>query len=140
MSWRTTEEAVKIILGDNYDDSSSLEGFIETAKVMTDEMVTCAASRGVSHSAALLERIEAYLAAHFYGHADQFYTEKKTGDADAVFQGKTEMGLQSTQYGQTAISLDKSGCLMTFSKGAPRVGVAWLGKAPSNQTDYADRN
>lgn len=140
MAWRTNEQKVQGILGGNYDGKTDLAPFIDTANAVTDEVVTCAAGKGVSHSDTILERIEAYLAAHFYGHADQFYSEKRTENASATFQGETKMGYESTQYGQTAISLDTSGCLKAMSKGQTTLSIAWLGLPPSEQTDYADRD
>jgi hypothetical protein len=140
MAWRTTQEEVKNALGDNYDNVSnpSLVVFIDTASELVTEVVSCASNRGVTLRSALLVKIECWLAAHFYGHSDQFFQQKKTGDASATFQGQTGMNLESTQYGQTAITLDTSGCLAAISKGA-RGSVAWLGKNPSEQIPYKDR-
>lgn len=139
MAWRTTAEAVKGILLDNYDGSSNLNEFIEAANELTTEVSTCASTRNVTMRAALLVKIETFLAAHFYGHGDQFYQQKQTEKASATFQGKTETGLKSTQYGQSAISMDISGCLAAFDKGS-RATMTWGGKAPSDQTPYRDRN
>lgn len=139
MAWRTSEPKVQGILGDNWDGSTSVRPFIDTATVLTDEVSTCAAARGVTLSSALLERTECLLAAHFYAHADQLFTEKKTERSSAIFQGRTDKGLESTQYGQSAITLDTSGCLAMFSKGQQPT-VAWLGKPPSEQIAYKDRD
>ncbi len=140
MAWRTNEQKVQGILGNNHDGKTDLAPFIDTANAVTDSVVTCAANKKITHSAAILERIEAYLAAHFYGHADQFYSEKRTENASATFQGETKTGYESTQYGQTAISLDISGCLRAMSKGQVKVSIGWLGLPPSEQTDYVDRD
>jgi hypothetical protein len=141
MAWRTTHEEVVQLLGVNYNAvaKTDLSVFIETANLLTTEVVTCATSRGKTLSSELLKKIEGWLAAHFYGCSDQFYSSKKTGDAQGTFQGQTEMHLKSTQYGQNAITLDISGCLASFSKGT-RAGVVWLGKPPSEQIDYKDRD
>ena len=141
MAWRTSQEAVEGILGDNYDTDGkpSLSPQITTANALTTEVVAVAARKNLTLSAALLQEVECWLAAHFYGHADQLYQEKKTADASAVFQGQTGKGLESTQYGQTAMLLDTTGSLRTINEGK-RPGFAWLGKAPSSQTDYQDRN
>lgn len=139
MAWRTTAPKVEDILGDNYDGKTRLVGFINTANALTTEVATCAANRQATLSSTLLERIECWLAAHFYGHHDQFYKEKETGKARAIFQGETGMGLQSTQYGQTAITLDTSGCLKAMSEGK-RGSISWLGLPPSEQTAYENRD
>ncbi len=139
MAWRTTAEAVKAILLDNYDGSANLNEVIDIANVLTTEVSTCASTRGVTMSAALLTKIEGFLAAHFYGHGDQFFQQKQTEKARATFQGETGKGLESTQYGQAAITMDISGCLAAFDKGS-RATMAWGGKAPSDQTLYGDRD
>lgn len=144
---RTTEAAVKAILLDQYDTDGepSLVAFISTATIMVDDMVTCVASRGLTaFSTAKLERIEAFLAAHLYLHADQSASSKTTGDASATFQGKTGMGIKSTQYGQAALSLDTSGCLARIDKLATgevvRPSITWIGKPKSTQTPYSQRD
>ena len=139
MAWRTTAEAVKAILLDNYDGSANLNEFIDSANVLTTEVSTCASTRGTTMSAALLTKIETFLAAHFYGHGDQFYSDKKTEKASATFQGQTGMGLKSTQYGQSAITMDISGCLAAFNEGS-RATITWGGKPPSEQIDVRDRD
>lgn len=139
MVWRTTEPKVQGILGDNWDKTTSVRPFIETATALTDAVSTAAAARSVTVGSALLERIECFLSAHFYAHADQLFSEKETERARGIFQGKTDMGLNSTQYGQTAMVLDISGYLASLSKGQIPA-VAWLGKPPSEQIAYVDRD
>ena len=90
-------------------------------------------------TAAQLGEIETWLAAHFYAHRDPQYSSKATEKASATFQGATGMGLESTVWGQTAMTLDPTGCLASRNKGG-KAGVLWLGKAPSDQTDYEDRD
>lgn len=126
MAIRTTAPAVQSALGPNYDGQQDLEENILTASVLVDELVRCSTAKGLTLSDELLERIECYLAAHFYGHGDQFYQSRSTQGASGSFQGQTAMGLESTQYGQTALRLDISGCLMGFNKGA-RARAVWLG-------------
>jgi hypothetical protein len=106
---------------------------------MVDEVVTCAASRSVTLSSTLLELIERWLAAHFYAQSDQLYQSKNTGGAGASFQGQTAMGLSNTSYGQQAKMLDISGCLAAFDKGT-QARMYWLGKPPSSQIPYSQRN
>lgn len=139
---RTTSDAVKAILLSNYDSATnpSLTAFIDTATAMVDEVVTEATERSLTISSTLLERIEAYLSAHFYGLSDQFYTSRSTAGASGSFQGQTGMGLDATLYGQTAKRLDPTGILAGMDESVGYATMTWLGKAPSNQTDYVDRD
>jgi len=139
---RTTSANVTAILvtDKNYDGSTSLAAFIDTATALVDEVVTCAAKRGITLSATLLELIERWLAAHFYAHADPLYTSRSTQGASGSFQGQTGMHLESTQYGQTAMVLDTSRCLAAINKGGSKIGAVWLGKPRSEQIDYVDRD
>ena len=51
------------------------------------------------------------------------------------------MGFDATLYGQTAKRLDVTGYLAKLDKpDRPKAGSIWLGKAPSEQTDYEDRD
>jgi hypothetical protein len=141
---RTTDTAVKAILLRDYDtrNSPSLDSFIETASALVDDLVDCATGKGVTFSAGRLELIERYLAAHFYQQSDKGFTSKSTGDASASYQGKTDMYLTSTLYGQTAITLDKTGCLRSIGTGqvANTARGIWLGKKPSEQLRYDERD
>lgn len=144
---RTDATAVKAILLDQYDiaGAPSLTAFIDTATVIVDDLVTCVSSRGLTaFSTAKLERIEAFLSAHLYLHADQSASSKTTGDASATFQGETGMGFKSTQFGQAALSLDTSGCLARIDKlmtgEIVRPSITWVGKPNSERTSYADRD
>lgn len=134
MAWRVTEEDVRDIV--ETDEALSIAPFLNAATALTD-YVSAQDSLSLLNSALLVE-IEKYLAAHFYALRDPQYSEKKTGDASAVFQGKTAMGLDSTHWGQAAKNLDVTGTLATLGK--KKIGVSWLGKAPSDQIDYEDRD
>ena len=141
---RTSDSLVGEIITTGLDDLGNkipLAGFIQAANVLTSRVVNCASAKGVPLTAEEARVLETLLAAHFYAHRDQLYTSKSTMDASASFQGQFGMGLKSTQYGQTALSLDPSGCLSAIDA---RIGVrptlTWLGKAPSEQIDYVDRD
>lgn len=131
---RTNDADVKEILGTNYDtqNSPSLTGFITAANSMVNRI--SAAYPGVLSSADLTV-IECWLAAHFYGHSDQFYKSKNTQSAGATFQGETKMGLSSTQYGQTAMMLDTTRYLAALDKGGV-VSSMWLGDTTQSDVDY----
>ena len=137
MARRTTPPRVEAIIETDVD--ISLEGFIETATALVDWLVG-EDSDGVL-TATLLERIECFLAAHFYAHRDQLYTSKSAGGASSSFQGQFGMRLESTQYGQTALTLDVTGALQDLQKGdRPKAYVKWVGKPVSSQIDYEDRD
>jgi hypothetical protein len=144
MAIRTTADNVKAILVNHYDLSNSpdLTAFIATANVLTDQVDACDTNNSLD--ATELELIERYLAAHFYAHSDQIAQSKTTGDASTSFQGTTGKGLDSTQYGQTAMLLDETGCLTRKNtqmiEGKKRATVTWMGKAKSAQTNYVDRD
>jgi hypothetical protein len=135
MAWRITEDDLKAIV--TVDSSIRLEPFVQAGNALADKVSSNDSDSLLS--AALLFEIERYLAAHFYSHRDQLFQAKATDKASATFQGKTDMGLRSTQYGQAAISLDVTGYLGSLDKGA-RTQFVWLGKSPSDQTDYVDRD
>jgi hypothetical protein len=132
---RTNSTKVQAILGSNYDATLSdlVDGVILDATSIVDQVVTCAANKGVTLTAAVLERMETNLAAWLYGSGDQFYTSKKTLDAAGSFE--------PTRYKDAALALDSSGCLKAqLNGGSTRVTASWLGKRKSNQTDYKDRD
>lgn len=141
MAVRTNEGEVKKVLMRDYDSQNcpTLLPFIRTASVVTDRIETCAAAKDITLTSTELELIERWLAAHFYSCSDRPFLEKTTGRSKAVFQGKTSMNLDSSHYGQTAKLIDTSGCLEALDK-RKKVRVSWLGKPPSEQTDYVDRD
>jgi hypothetical protein len=122
---RTSQAAVQDILLDNYDtvNCPNLVPFIEGASAVVDRVSTCATEREQTLSSSVLELIERWLSAHFYVAADPLFAKKKTENASGEFQGRNygrveNIALESTDYAQ----------------------AIWLGKAPSVQTDYVDRN
>lgn len=142
---RTTSAAVQALMlpGQDYDTlaNPSLTPFIDTASALVDDVVTCAAADGVTLTAARLELIERWLAAHCYCMSDQTYASKNTEGAGASFHGQTGMHLEASKYGQMAARLDSSGCLESIAGAERKVASGfWLGKAPSGQTPYRSRD
>lgn len=143
---RTSVGAVKDVLLADYGPQPdgtlpSLVGFIDAANEFTTRVYNNAITyREVTLSATTLELIERWLAAHFYAMSDQPLATKSNGRASATFQGQTTaFGLKGTKYGQTAITLDYTRTLAAMDEG--RIAVTgWLGKAPSEQIAYSDRN
>lgn len=146
MSQRTTIDAVKTLMasGRDYDLTLSpdVQPYVDTAASVVDDVEACGVRRGEPYTDAKLELIERWLAAHYYKQSDQPYSSKSTAGASGSFQGQTGMYLESTKYGQTALSLDTTGCLLAIATGAQRqkAGGKWLGLRPSQQTPYRDRN
>jgi hypothetical protein len=140
---RTTAVNVKELLLQDYDAAGapSLKPFIDTANVIVNRVATCAADKSLSLTAAELELVERWLAAHFYAVSDKPYASKSTAGASASFHGQTKMYLEATLYGQTASRIDRSGCLAALAAEKRAVaGGFWLGKEPSAQTAYWDRD
>ncbi len=126
---RTTVAAVQAILGDNYDDFTDLQPFIDTASAVVDDVVVCSRSRlppTIILTDAKAELIERWLACHYYHIMDQLYQVKSTSEASATFQGQTTMSVEGSKYGQVAINLDFSGCLSAISKRQFARGF-WMG-------------
>lgn len=137
---RTSTANVALVLGSHYVSGSSpdLQAFIDTASLIVSRVNTCATTKGVTLSTEELEMIERYLAAHYFSHADQLYQSKSTNGASGSFQGQTGKGIESSQYGMTALQLDPSGCLNAITKGA-RASVTWGGKPTSTQLSAYER-
>jgi hypothetical protein len=131
---RTTSINVESILVDHYDGTTSLIPFMDIASSLVDKIVTADTDGVLSTSD--LELIERNLTAHFYGHADQFFTSKSTGQASGSFQGQTAMYFNSTLYGQTAVLLDCTGELSRLQQqaqtGRKKASMTWLGTRYEN--------
>ena len=141
---RTTSDLVKGILLDDYgarpDGSQpSLTPFIDSANLIINRVATCSVSRGRTLSTDELEMIERWLAAHLYKQSDQATTSRSNLGASASFQGQTGMYLEGTKYGQHALILDYSGCLKAITS-RQNVDFFWIGKPPSEQIDYRNRD
>lgn len=136
MAWRTTEEDVRSVI--DADDDKLVRPFIDIANDLVDFIVTQDTDGLLT--AARQKNIECLLSAHFYAHLDPQYTEKKTGEASAKFQGQYGMALDGSDWGQSAKMLDVTGTLAKMEKGFKRPKFAWLGLPPSSQTNVRDRD
>jgi hypothetical protein len=141
---RTSADAVKAVLLRQYDFNNlpDIGPFITTASALVDWVV--GKNNYGELNGNIQERIECFLAAHFYFHADQVLQSKSTGGASGSFQGRTDMVFMGSQYGQTACALDVTGQLAKRSKEA-ETGMKrttqffWMGKPPANQIPARDR-
>jgi len=138
MATRTTAAEVRAVLPQEVSSDASMTAFIAPATALVDYVASKDSSSVLTSE--LLKQIETYLAAHFYALSDPQYQSKSVGKSSGVFQGQTGKRFDSTFWGQTAVAMDVTGCLDKLNSGAKQVGGVWLGKAPSDQTDYEDRD
>ena len=137
MAIRVTEEDVRAVI--DTDSALSIRPFIVAASSLVDKVAT--ADTGALLSTDDLVEVERWLAAHFYAIRDPQYTSKSTGGASASFQGQTGMGLDATYWGQMAKRLDVTGYLANLDQARrPTLKAHWLGKPPSEQIDYVERD
>lgn len=133
---RTTPGAVEAILADNYDGTTSLVPFIDTATVIIDRVVTCATRKSVTLTATEKELMERWLAAWLYTKADPTYLSKSTGRASGSFAH----GLKEPEYYKdAALSLDPSGCLEAILN-RKTAGLQWAGKTPTESLAWWERD
>ena len=128
---RTTEEEVRAVI--DTDSSIDVLLFIEAATAITDKVEACAEDRDRDLTSSQLKLIETYLAAHFYAARDPEYKSKRTERAAASFFGKDDKWLELAKL------IDTSGCLDAMGRGS-MAQMYWLGKPPSEQIDYEDRD
>lgn len=142
---RTTAGLVMATLSGDYDSSASpdLTTFISSASLLVDQVAACALRKNFDPpvSDEFLADLEKWVTAHLYAStnsAGRPLQETKTLSSQDKFQGVTGMRFDSTYYGQTALSLDYTGCLRAITSGK-RGRVLWLGRRPTEQTPYEDR-
>ena len=136
---RTTHAAVIEILGDDWNGSRSTTPYIQSVTGLVTRVATESAARGFTFATAALEVLERWLSAWAYALSDKPLTQKGSGRASGSFAGTTEKGLDANLYGQFAKTLDPSGALVALTSGRV-AGIQWLGRPPSEQTDYDDRD
>ncbi len=122
MGIRTTSDLVKGII--EVDVAIDLSPFILAASALVDDIVEKS-----GHDADRLRLIETWLAAHFYTVRDPRTTDEKAGTVSASYQSAVDLNLNTSHYGQMAMTLDSSGLLRATSKIKRKVSVSWLGKA-----------
>jgi len=122
----------------DHDTDINVEPFILAATALTDAVADHDDNGLLSDE--LLREIERCLAGHFYEKRDQAYSSKSTDGASGSFQGQWGKLLERTSWGQDALILDITGFLQSIQVGRQKASMDWLGKAPSDQTDFADRD
>lgn len=133
---RTTPAKVEGVLNRDYDYANrpNLVPYIDTANSVTSRLIAKASENGYSIDSTTAELIERWLAAHYYTRSDATHTSRNNMGASASFARKGD------EYKQTAIDLDPSGILAGLVSGLMPVTAFWLGKPPSEQIDYQDRD
>lgn len=112
---RVTDGDVKEILDTDIDTTAFI---IAANLIVTDKL----ASSGLSTTH--LKEIERWLAAHLACTNDKRSQSEKLGAAEATYEGKTGLGLDSTSYGQQVKLLDTTGTLARLGMKRGRVIVA----------------
>ena len=146
MALRTNKTLVKEVLGGQYNElrCADLKPFIAAASGMVNWVTTTCDEDSINDSTQL-ELIERWLAAHFYGVSEQLLQSKSQGGASGSFQGTSDKGLGSTQFGQQAMIMDLSGCLAKRNQEMiqgyrNKAGMHWLGLNPSEKQTAAQRD
>ena len=139
---RTTYAAVaKIIeLGSVIvPDADALAPFIEVANsIVTNACLNPTNPLYVEATdATVLELIERWLAAHCYAIRDPRTTSEKVGSLGESYEGKQDLYLASTRYGQMAMMVDTRGGLAALNRmpqfaSKLKVGITYLGTNPPN--------
>ncbi len=120
---RVTVNDVKDIIETSMVDDQ-LRAFINTAHRMVVDLLT---GEGLAENT--LTEIERYLTAHLLTLRDPRPQREKIGlEYSVTYQGKSEMGLQATQYGQMALTLDTTGKLASASMALKQASFVVHGK------------
>lgn len=127
MAVRTTAGAVEAIC--EVEPTISLTPFIETANSVVTRVCV---KTPTSYTSVELELIERWLSAHFYCTRDPKTIFEMAGAVAARYEGKVDLNLNNTRYGQQAMLIDTEGGLAALNrevgrKGVGRVRVNWVG-------------
>lgn len=109
MAARVTATEVKQIIETSFEDTM-VNAFIAGATAVID---TALGTSGLSD--ALMKEIERWMAAHLVAQRERQLLKAGASGAFVEYVGVFEMGLNGTQYGQTAMALDTTGTLASLS-------------------------
>ena len=115
MANRVSDSEVKEIIDTDTDD---IAPFIKVANILVTAKL---GGQGLSDDQ--LKEIERWLAAHFVSMRDPRIMSEKTGEASVTYYGKSGLGLDGSQYGQTVKILDTTGILSSIGKMAVKLDV-----------------
>lgn len=147
MAIRTTATLVIEIMkpGQDYDedDAPPLTLFIRSSSKLTDAWVAAIARYRPELAAPDTETqqlMETWLAAFFFKLSDQQYKTKNSGKASASFRGTEGRGLELNMYGAGALGIDAPYRVLAPLYEGRIASTQWLGKAPSDQIPYDERD
>lgn len=132
---RTTDALVAGII--EVDSNITLTPFIAVANTLVTK---CCTDLDEDYPAAELIQIETWLAAHFYTVRDMRAEYEKAGSVAQKLQSKVDLGLSTSHYGQTAMTLDYFGGLAKLNEEIKNGKVnllvgTWLGTEKPTVTD-----
>lgn len=135
---RTTAALVRGI-NEEIDTAADLNPFIDAANEIVTEKCT---SSGYGNSR--LELIERWLTAHYYCVNAPRGARERVGSITVEPQGKVDIGLDNSLYGQMAMRLDTAGNLAAMNNAMKkaeatlpamqlkRPGIRWMGTVPED--------
>ena len=91
--------------------TKAIQPFIEAAVAITDDCF-----EGVTISNALLKQVQTWLAAHLIAMTEPGVRSERVLSAAVTYDGRTDMGLDGSRFGQMAKTLDSTGCLANLGK------------------------
>lgn len=111
------------------DSTIPLAPFIDIANILVTQ---CCTDLEEDYTDDVLEKIETWLAAHFYTVRDMRAERERAGTVEEKFQSKVDLGFNSSHYGQMAMRIDFHGGLATLDKQTlngivKTVGINYLG-------------
>lgn len=120
MAVRVVAADVKKVVSTSLADAVVDDPIIVTANLLVDEHLL---DSGLS--AALLTKIELYMAAHLVALTEEKggVVRETLGDAARSYANVYEGGLKSTRYGQMAIAIDSTGTLAGLSTNKLRAQI-----------------
>lgn len=138
MAFRTSEPAVRGVLGYNYDAVRypDLTPFIRPASLIVDRLAA-AASGVYTFPAGVLAEVETWLAAYWYTKTDPLFTSRSTKGASGSFLRDEKV---ANPFLKGALDLDGSGLLAGILNGTGSARGIWLGKRPSEAVPYSRRD
>ncbi len=135
---RTNSTLVEAII--DVESGRVLTPFINIANLLVTQCCTGDAVSTAYPSATLIE-IETWLAAHFYTNLDGRAFQEKAGSVSERKQSEVDLGLSTSHYGQTAMTIDFQGGLGRLNQNiingkAGTVGITSLAMTRDEFEDY----
>jgi len=120
----SSSEVQEIVSNPN---SVTLTAFITAANILVTKVL---GDSGLD--ADHLKEIERWLAAHFFCVRDPRAAAKGVSNSSVTFQGKTDLGLKHTSYGQQVLILDTTGKLAELGKQRAQFAVVSHNELPED--------